>query len=289
LISLIARLSFYPNAKFCVSSRPWIVFEDAFRTRPQLMLQDLTYLDVLRYITDKLTAHPGFEELQRMNQLVARSLLENIAKKASGVFLWVVVAVRSLAQGLMDGDRLTDLQKRLDSLPPELDDLLRRILRDFNPQYFRDASALFQIVKASIQQLNLLALSFADEDNASVIEAEVKPITQQEKRYKSLNMRRRLDSRCKGLLEILPIQIETESSEVAYLRDVSTITTKHADLIADAAVDYLHRTVKDFLEKPETWEEISTATEPEFNPNAALARSYLLQSSVCTLRMSEAR
>ncbi|KAI1169623.1 hypothetical protein F4777DRAFT_572416 [Nemania sp. FL0916] len=34
------------NVKVCVSSRPWLVFEDAFQSRPSLQIQDLTLEDV---------------------------------------------------------------------------------------------------------------------------------------------------------------------------------------------------------------------------------------------------
>jgi hypothetical protein len=103
-----------------------------------------------------------------MDEGYADSLVENIAEKASGVFLWVVVVVRSLLEGLGDGDRLSDLQKRLDALPPELDDLFKRILHNFNPLYFSYASALFQIFRASVGRPSLICLSFADRYSTSM-------------------------------------------------------------------------------------------------------------------------
>ena len=42
-----------PKVKICASSWPWIVFEDAFQSRPQLRPEDLTLDDVNRYVMSK--------------------------------------------------------------------------------------------------------------------------------------------------------------------------------------------------------------------------------------------
>ncbi|GKT94312.1 hypothetical protein Ct61P_12162 [Colletotrichum tofieldiae] len=46
LIALFQDIVSHPNVKLCVSSRPWLVFEDAFRHRSSLKLEDLTYMDI---------------------------------------------------------------------------------------------------------------------------------------------------------------------------------------------------------------------------------------------------
>ncbi|KAF2094819.1 hypothetical protein NA57DRAFT_45489, partial [Rhizodiscina lignyota] len=262
LLSLVKRISQYPNVKICVSSRPWMIFEDTFQAKPQLMLQDLTLPDIRIYVNDNLTQTPGFMELRCMDEQYAASLVENIATKASGVFLWVVLVVKSLLEGLRDGDHLSDLQRRLDELPEELDDLFRRILHNFDTRYFRDASVLFQLVKASVSPPTLLALSFAEQTNEDLaIEAEMKPLTSNEKFYRSLTMRRRLDSRCRGLLET----------------EVHDDWTEDDDILAKSKVDFLHRTVSEFLERADIWEKFLAATDNSFKPFAALAQSWLLQ------------
>lgn len=47
-------------------------------------------------------------------------LIGKVVTKASGVFLWVALVVASLISGMNYGDRVLDLQKRLDLLPSEL-------------------------------------------------------------------------------------------------------------------------------------------------------------------------
>jgi hypothetical protein len=164
LIEFIQSLS-SSFVKICVSSRPWNVFEDAFNTRSSLRLEDLTYSDIQHYVSSKLS-NLGFAELQGRDPQSASALIDNVSTKASGVFLWITLITQSLLEGLAYGERLSQLQKRLDSPPADLETLFWRIL---NPVDFERASQLFQIVRASQEQLNILQLSYADEDDAEFV------------------------------------------------------------------------------------------------------------------------
>jgi hypothetical protein len=300
LITLTNKISQYSNAKVCVSSRPWMIFEDVFRTKPQLLVQDLTYADIRKYMNDKVTDHPGFMELRHLDEDSAVSLIDNVATYSSGVFLWVVLVVKSLLEGLQDGDHFSDLQKRLDDVPKELDDLFYRILHSFDTRYFRDASIIFQLVKAANKAgsggLSLLELSLAEQaDEESALQAAIEPMSQSEKLHRALKMRRRLQSRCKGLLEAGPVQLKiTESAgETAIhlvsqwqratdickvLSHLSKVKTEDYDKIAQAGVFLLHRTVSDFLDRPEIWETFTAATGKSFKPHAALTQSMLIKT-----------
>ena len=155
------------HVKICVSSRPWNVFEDAFRSRPSLRLEDLTYFDIQHYISTQLSDNLGFIALQQGEPDLASALINNVSTKACGVFLWVILVAQSLLEGLTDGERLSDLQKRLDSLPADLETLFWKILQSVD---FERISQLLQIVEGSnnvgSEPLTILCMSFADEDDA---------------------------------------------------------------------------------------------------------------------------
>jgi hypothetical protein len=311
LISLIYQISSSPNVKVCVSSRPWPVFEDAFKQKPSLMLQYLTYGDIEHYVHENLNKHRGFRELTRGIPFYAGQLMENITNKASGVFLWVVLVVRSLIEGLTDGDRISDLQRRLDELPEELEDLFKKMLKSLKPAYFKHASQLFQIFQTSKTRPTLLVLSFADEeDDEYALRREVSPLTDDETFYRAMSMKRRLDSRCRGLLEVAPLKAydnpqsfssrlrrreldlldanEEVSDMLPALKDPNEasdaeLRVEDGHLLAYARVEFLHRTVKDFFERPDNWCFITNASDSGLNPNASLCRSYILQLK--TLRL----
>ncbi len=101
LVSLFKRLwSSSSNLKLCLSRRPWVDFEDAFRNCPRLMIQDLTYPDIIHFAGLSLHAHTGFAELKSREPCYAANLVKEIAKKSSRVFLWVGLVVQSLLAGL---------------------------------------------------------------------------------------------------------------------------------------------------------------------------------------------
>jgi hypothetical protein len=128
------------------------------------MLQDLTYNDIQIYVNSMFEANAGFTDLERREPLYANELKDRVEKKAAGVFLWVRLVVKSMLAGLVNGDRVLDLERRLELLPPDLENLYHKMLNSLEPFYFAHASQLFQLVRASINPPTLLTLSFADEE-----------------------------------------------------------------------------------------------------------------------------
>lgn len=69
-----------------------------------MKLQDLTLPDIQTYVRDKLENHPRIILLEQDEPHHADELAREIVSKASGVFLWVVLVVRSLLRGLVNHD-----------------------------------------------------------------------------------------------------------------------------------------------------------------------------------------
>lgn len=264
IVDFVHEHSERSNVKICVASRPWLVFEDAFQRLPSLRLEDLTAPDIHRFVSEKLRGSSMFINLEELQPQEAKHLIIEVTGKASGVFLWVRLVVLSLLEGLRDGDSITDLQDRLYLLPSGLEDLFSKILDRLNPSYFEQASKLFQLVRASDTPLTILGLAFAEDGFDKAIAAEVEPMSPEQAKYRAERMRRRLNSRCKGLLDA-PMQ-------------------EHVFAV-EARVEYLHRTVKDFLNRPDIWEYILSGLPPPFDPDLSLFGATLLE--IKTLRISE--
>ena len=283
LITLVKDISSSPNIKICVSSRPWVLFEDEFKHKPSLMLQDLTYPDIVHFIDSAFHNKPEFVELEKREPKYASELLRDIAQKSAGVFLWVVLVVRSLLAGLVNGDRVSDLQRRLAFLPPDLENLYEKMLNSLDPFYLEHASQIFQNVRAAEEPPTLLCLSFADEEPDFIINMKVQPLSEDEKFSRADIMRRRLNSRCKGLLEVdqavslVPKAVDPgDVSLTQYSMSVNDRLAEGTSL-ADFTVQYLHRTVKDFLENPQVWDRIMLAGPRTYAPYLALCRSFIAQ------------
>jgi hypothetical protein len=91
--------------------------------------------------------------------------MDNIVVKASGVFLWVDLVVKSLVTVMQLGDRIEDFQRRLDELPPDLEKLWEKILQGLDKFYLGHAAQYFTLVEAAEVPLTILQFSFADEES----------------------------------------------------------------------------------------------------------------------------
>ncbi|SPO06621.1 uncharacterized protein DNG_09311 [Cephalotrichum gorgonifer] len=290
LIELITELAEdTENLKLCVASRPWNNFEDAFKHELSLMLQDLSASDIEWYIESKFTANEGFAEFQVRDPWRAEALLKTLSKKAEGVFLWVHLVVQSLLEGLINGDGPRDLYGRLEELPPNLEDLYTKILENLDDKYLDHASRLFQIVRACDDSPTLLRVALADlEDDERAMQASIEPMSNKEKSALCKNMKRKLASRCRGLLDISsPVPQRADdghpaSGDVAG-EDHDWLQAGEADdevcgtSMADLEVQYLHRSVRDYIQSSEMWSWLVSATEEPFNPYTPLFKSHLLQ------------
>jgi hypothetical protein len=98
-----------PSVKICLSSRPWLVFEDAFQGLPGLRLQDLTNNDITYFVNDKLINNRRWAQLAVEDPERSIHLVNEIVTKAGGVFLWVKLVVVSLHNGLGNHDDIEDL------------------------------------------------------------------------------------------------------------------------------------------------------------------------------------
>ncbi|RDL35942.1 uncharacterized protein BP5553_06554 [Venustampulla echinocandica] len=207
----------------------------------------------------------NFQNSGFMNSLMATSqreperaplLVEEIVEKSAGVFLWVTLVVKSLLEGLQNSDRISDLQRRLRQLPADLEDLYLVMIGSLEPFYEQQASHIFQIVTAARQPLSVLAVSFADEEDPNFAVLAKMPLDRNKMVFRFEDTVRRLNSRCRGLLEV-----RNGSSAFGL----------------DSKVEFLHRTVKDFLETPSIWNRILSQSAPNFDVDISLMRSYLLQ------------
>jgi len=165
-------------------------------------------------VNSKFDDNTGFSELERRESTYAKALKEKIGKKAAGVFLWVHLVVNSLLAGLMNGDRVSDLERRLELLPPDLDKLYQKMLGSVDPFYHSHASQLFQLVRAAFKPPTLLVLSYADEELNFPFKSKVHPLSKEDIILRADTMRRRLNSRCKGLLEIASTKSATTTQDV---------------------------------------------------------------------------
>ncbi|KAK5050595.1 hypothetical protein LTR84_003877 [Exophiala bonariae] len=259
----LVRTLLAPNIKICISSRPWVDFEDAFKHRPSLTIENLTTGDIEHYVRSRFHENPGFPALSATNPEYAAQLIENVALKSSGVFLWVHLVTASLLQGLTEGERLSDLQRHLDSLPGDLEDLFTNILDSLDGFHLARASQIFQIIRAALTRLTVLELAFADEeDPEAALKMPTAPLESESTAGRVESMRRRLNACCRGLVEP---------------------NSQSKPILASAPISFLHRTVNDWLNQDHNWAKICTAAGGSFDPNPRLCNTHIMKLKASSL------
>lgn len=263
--------------KMCVSSRPLLAFHDAFVSAPSLCLQDLTQGDIGRYVTSNFSENQHFLRLAEEEPVGAPELVANIVSRADGVFLWVKLVVKDLIRGLYNRDDLEDLQRRLELLPIDLEELFKSMLSKIEPFYLDKAAELFLVARAAhsivrsgalanftpipARRLDTLTLSLAtDSDRDLVIKVQPGSMTDVEENRRTQKINDQLKVRCAGLLEI---------------GKSSTFTKRRM-------VHYLHRTVRDYMERPVVLKPfIDRAEKRGFEPHTTILRSLVIQLISC--------
>ncbi len=256
--------------KIVISSRPWVVISDALQHFPHIRLQDLTRSDIEFYVSDKLNGNAGMKALTEWQPTIIADLSASTCKRASGVFLWVVLAVRSLLEGLTYGDRVSELHERLKSLPTDLGVFYTQIINSLEPRVRTDAARTFMIMLRSTEvqgdnPIELLQLVLADDtDPKAAISSPMEAMSETRRAALCEIMRRRIDVRSRGLLEI---------------HGRSSINIIGRSVVTDY-VEFLHRTVVDFLRTVEMWELLSSLAGASFDPHMSLLSSCLMEAKI---------
>jgi hypothetical protein len=219
------------------------------------------------------------------------NLLREIVTKASGVFLWVMLVVRDLLKGLTNYDKLPALQRRLEVLPSEIRELYSVMLGQIDSDYLREGSRILQMMSASRaiskkasnnqqrcseEALCAVGLSFVLEEEPSLPDVElINFLTPGQVSERVAKVDRRLKVCCSGLLEI-------SSHDQAYFKYDRSQDGVVLQEIGNTNIQYLHRTVKDFIESDEMQLELRRHNRTTtFNPYPSLIISSVLRLRKC--------
>ena len=146
IVDVLKNLNASPSVKLCMSSRPWNIFIAAFGSNndQRLLLEHHTKGDIEKYIINRFERDEQFIALQ-LRDSRSSVLVDLIVKNAQGVFLWVRIVVSNLLRGLSNDDSLSDLQKRLESLPTSLTDYYQHIFNSIDDFYREETAEILLI------------------------------------------------------------------------------------------------------------------------------------------------
>ncbi|KAL9118898.1 MAG: hypothetical protein Q9187_004547 [Circinaria calcarea] len=232
IIRVLTRLANSPSIKLCLSSRPWNEFEGAFgdgRCDGTLSLHRFTRRDIERFVRDILETDESFSNAER-NDPRYKIFVQDVIDKANGVFLWVQLVVTSILKGLGERNKLEDLQKKLNSMPKTLGEYFRKIFNGFDEAYQKESAQIFLLTTYAVQPLSVALYQYLrkeEEDSGYALKGALEPLSENELFKIYEEVRERLNFLCKDLLEVNKVVMDGS--------------------FVDYRVDFLHRTVRDFL------------------------------------------
>ena len=68
--------------------------------------------------------------------------INDVIRRAKGVFLWVQLVVTSLLKGLGEGNRLEDLQNKLETMPKTLKKYFQQIFDRIDESYWTESAKI---------------------------------------------------------------------------------------------------------------------------------------------------
>ncbi|KAJ4347367.1 uncharacterized protein N0V89_011308 [Didymosphaeria variabile] len=280
-------VDFRGRIKVCLSSRPWGVFEDAFRGIPQFRLHDLTSAGMHRYVSDKLNGQLRIRQSMQQDPKTGRELQTEIVRRADGVFLWTTLAVRRLIES--EDASVDGLKACLDTLPTDLDDLFHFLLfQSRSSKELEEQSRIFNIICAkeavcdftrdeSARSMTAYQLRLAFWGNDTSLQGTIRQVTEIDAMESYEACKSQLSSLCADLL----VLHSRDPIKARYSRlSSSRSTDRDPRILAESRIAYLHRTVRDFLLIPEVWEGIRARSEKDFDSHIDLLRSHALQLRV---------
>lgn len=242
------------HVKICISSRPWNVYEEAFGNRPKMYIHDLTRGDIRTYVSDRLCEHPQWPYLMDSNPADSQWLIEEIIDRCDGVFLWVFLVTKLLREGMTNRDRFSDLRRRLESFPRELEPFFKQILDSVEPIYHEKTTSVLQVALTAKEPLHMIMYDLHDlehDDEYYYRLRLIEPYTLTELSDLRSRMTYHLDSRTRGLLEVSSTSLE---------------------------VTFLHRTVKDYLANQGLSDlpkiDLPKGSGRTFSPELSILRAY---------------
>ena len=123
-ICLFLRSLAAEGIKVIVSGRPYASCLDSFAGCPTLTLQHWTRRDMITYVYHKLFGDSLTSSEVARSPGQGLQLASELADKAEGGFLWLVLVVRLLNRSLQDhGDDVVELQAKSRALPSKVEEL----------------------------------------------------------------------------------------------------------------------------------------------------------------------
>jgi hypothetical protein len=159
LMNAIVDIVRQPNIKACLSSRPWNEFATRLRRSPSLRLDQITRFDMTTYVTNRI--YSAVREQALVAEEVGK-LVDLVVRRADGVFLWVELVVRAVEIELKKDRGLTRVYSIVEDLPSELNDYFTTLIYDRIEKTSGNISDTASVLSLAVQMKEAKASEFGN-------------------------------------------------------------------------------------------------------------------------------
>ena len=236
------------SIRACIASRVETEIQFRLSNEPIFAIHKFTEKDISAYVTSRLIQ--AWDLMARQpggtTSVYDQFLVDKVAKKAEGVFVWVKIVVSQLALAIEEEANIQDLYSLLDAFPEGLEDLYSSILNKIDKKLWPDTVNFLRLLSVKKEDYrggvvvdSLLKLSCAIQDPMSAVMCRAKveegftiddanlPHNQ------CVQVKRRLQRSCRGFIEI-----------------------GDAEDLSSARVTLLHLTVGEYLSRSQRFKEM---------------------------------
>ncbi|KAF4499447.1 small s [Fusarium agapanthi] len=235
------------GVKICVSSREWPIFQEAFKTFPSFRLHELTRSDVSQIVRDRLKNNDTYQKLAAPGELA--HFESNLVDRSDGVFLWLKLILQDIEDGLLSGDRLSQLQNKVKALPTELNDLFQHLLNSIHPCDRKEAYLILSVALECPPDWPIFRISFLEnyiENRDFVLSQLIEQLEDDQITDRLERTRKKIYGKCKGLLEIQLVHLDQE---------------RQIDQTLKESVKFTHRSIVEFLKSDQTKQKLAAGLE----------------------------
>lgn len=241
VVEMLKTLSFSGHVKICASSRPLRTYEthlynSGLRERGRTFnIADFTKNDMRVSVHERLheskkfkyLAYNGVEEGE-MNP-ICKSIINDISEWADGVWLWVFLVTHQLVRQVERNESLTMLRRIVDSFPADLEKFFERIIEKIDDLHKEEMAQTFLVTVDELQPLPLYAFRLLERERENpeyAVREAIRPLEEDTLLAQYETWKSRLWNRCGDLL---------------------VVDSQPHPVFLSHSVDFLHRTVRDFL------------------------------------------
>ncbi|KXH26572.1 SERAC1 protein [Colletotrichum simmondsii] len=250
--------------KICAASRPENEIEVEFQRLEGFRMQKWTLDDITNFVNGKLRSHPDAIRHDRLAQYDTwlNDVCEEIIGSSQGVFLWVRLVVEDVYHSQTNGEPLVSIRDRLQRLPKKnLPEFFMHILRKTPQETRHETYGVLQTLLRTRQAVSVLSMGIMlklissrhPPNDPNIISSSYLSEIEGD----GDKVERRLRRCTGGLVQAVPPSalggfdpyISTSSEYHPALQP----SRLHIDQKVNAArweVQFLHQTVKEFLDSP---------------------------------------